>query len=161
VESIIRVGSAGALQENIKLYDLVLGQGACTDSAWANQFHLAGTFAPICSYELLTCAVEAAKENNARFHVGNLLSSDAFYGDQADVPTGLSANYGWKKMGVMAIEMEAAALYMNAARYGKRALCICTISDHILTGEETTAQERQNSFTTMMKVALDVAAKMG
>ena len=138
VENIIRVGSAGAIQENIHLYDLVIAQGACTDSNWASQYHLPGTFAPI----------------------GNVNSSDTFYGDHEGVPEGLDSVYGLKKMGVMALEMEAAALYMNAARYGKRALCICTISDHILTGELTTSEERQNSFTTMMKVALDVAVAM-
>ncbi len=88
------------------------------------------------------------------------MSSDAFYGDHVDVPEGLDANYGWRKMGVMAAEMEGAALYMNAARYGKNALCICTISDHILTGEATTAEERQNSFTQMMEIALETARKM-
>ena len=160
VENIIRVGSAGAIQENIRVYDLVLGQGACTDSNWAAQFHLPGTYAPIASWELLTEAVKAAEANGARYHVGNINSSDVFYGDHAGVPEGRDSVYGLKKMGVMALEMEGAALYMNAARYGKRALCICTISDHILTGEETTALERQNSFTTMMKVALDVAAAM-
>ena len=160
VENIIRVGSAGAIQENINLYDLVIAQGACTDSNWANQFHLPGTFAPIASYELLSAAVEAAKENNAVYHVGNVNSSDAFYGDHVGVPEGLDEVYALKKMGVMALEMEGAALYMNAARYGKRGLCICTISDHVLRGEETTPEERQTAFTTMMKVALDVAVKM-
>lgn len=104
--------------------------------------------------------MEAAKENGAVYHVGNVNSSDVFYGDHVGVPEGLDSVYGLKKMGVMALEMEAAALYMNAARYGKRALCICTISDHILTGEETTSAERQTAFTTMMKVALDVAVRM-
>ena len=160
VENIIRVGSAGAIQEHIHLYDLVIAQGACTDSAWARQFHLPGTFAPIASWELLQEAVKAASANGARYHVGNVNSSDTFYGDHVGVPEGLDSLYGLKKMGVMALEMEAAALYMNAARYGKRGLCICTISDHILTGEETTSEERQNSFTTMMKVALDVAVAM-
>ncbi len=160
VENIIRVGSAGAIQENIHLYDLVLAQGACTDSNFAAQFHLPGTFAPIASYELLSAAVEAAKAAGAVYHVGNVNSSDVFYGDHEGVPTGLDSVYGLKKMGVMALEMEAAALYMNAARYGKRALCICTISDHILTGEETTSDERQTAFTTMMRVALDVAVAM-
>ena len=160
VENIIRVGSAGAIQENIKLYDLVLGQGACTDSNWASQYHLPGTFAPIASWELLSEAVKACEANGGRYHVGNINSSDTFYGDHGGVPEGLDSVYGLKKMGVMALEMEAAALYMNAARYGKRALCICTISDHILTGEETTSEERQTAFTTMMKVALDVAAAM-
>ena len=160
VENIIRVGSAGAIQENIDLYDLVLAQGACTDSNWASQFHLPGTFAPIADFQLLSEAVKAAENIGATYHVGNVNSSDVFYGDHVGVPEGLGSVYGLKKMGVMALEMEAAALYMNAARYGKRALCICTISDHILTGEETTAQQRQVAFTDMMKVALDVAVAM-
>ncbi|MBO5954096.1 MAG: purine-nucleoside phosphorylase [Oscillospiraceae bacterium] len=160
VENIIRVGSAGAIQEHIHLYDIVLAQGACTDSAWANQFHLPGTFAPIASYELLREAVKACEENGAVYHVGNVNSSDVFYGDHAGVPEGMTSLYGLKKMGVLALEMEAAALYMNAARYGKRGLCICTVSDHVLTGELTTAEERQKYFTTMMKVALDVAVAM-
>ena len=116
VENIIRVGSAGSIQEHIKLYDLVIAQGACTDSNFANQFHLPGTFAPIASYELLTAAVDSAKELGARYHVGNVNSSDVFYGDHDLVPEGLDGLYGLKKMGVMALEMEAAALYMNAAR---------------------------------------------
>ena len=163
VENIIRVGSAGSIQDNINLYDLVIAQGACTDSAWANQFHLPGTFAPIASiasWELLTEAVKAAEANGANYHVGNVNSSDVVYGDHAGGPEGLDSVYGLKKMGVMALEMEAAALYMNAARYGKRGLCICTISDHVLKGVETTAEERQTAFTTMMKVALDVAVAM-
>ena len=160
VENIIRVGSAGAIQPNINLYDLVIAQGACTDSNFAAQFHFPGTFAPIADFELLSAAVQAAKENGAVYHVGNVNSSDVFYGDHAEVPAGLDTIYNQRKMGVMALEMEAAALYMNAARYGKRGLCICTISDHILKGVETTAEERQNSFTTMMKVALDVAVAM-
>ncbi len=160
VENIIRIGSAGSIQENINLYDLVIAQGACTDSNFASQFHLPGTFAPIASYELLRAAIQAAEDAGAVYHVGNVNSSDVFYGDHAGVPEGLDSVYGLKKMGVMALEMEAAALYMNAARYGKRALCICTISDHVLKGVETTSQERQTAFTTMMKVALDVAVAM-
>lgn len=160
VENIIRVGSAGAIQENIDLYDLVLAQGACTDSNWASQFHLPGTFAPIADFQLLSEAVKAAENLGATYHVGNVNSSDVFYGDHVGVPEGLDSVYGLKKMGVMALEMEAAALYMNAARYGKRALCICTISDHVLKGTETTSQERQTAFTTMMRVALDVAVAM-
>ena len=160
VENIIRVGSAGAIQENIDLYDLVLAHGACTDSNWAAQFHLPGTFAPIADFQLLSEAVKAAENIGATYHVGNVNSSDVFYGDHVGVPEGLGSVYGLKKMGVMALEMEAAALYMNAARYGKRALCICTISDHVLKGTETTSQERQTAFTTMMRVALDVAVAM-
>ncbi|MBQ8622032.1 MAG: purine-nucleoside phosphorylase [Oscillospiraceae bacterium] len=160
VDNIIRVGSAGAIQENIHLYDLVIAQGACTDSNYASQFHLPGTYAPIASWELLSEAVKAAQANGAVYHVGNVNSSDVFYGDHVGVPEGLGSVYGLKKMGVMALEMEAAALYMNAARSGKRGLCICTISDHVLTGQETTSDERQTAFTTMMKVALDVAVAM-
>ncbi len=160
VENIIRVGSAGSIQEHINLYDLVIAQGACTDSNIAHQFHIPGTFAPIASWELLTEAVKAAENHGATYHVGNVNSSDIFYGDHEGVPEGLDSVYALKKMGVMALEMEAAALYMNAARYGKRALCICTISDHVLKGVVTTSEERQTAFTAMMKVALDVAVAM-
>ena len=154
VQTILRVGSAGALQPYVKIRDIVLGQGACTDSRWASQYGLAGDFAPICSFEVLKTCVETAETMNLPFHVGNLLSSDCFYGDDA------TANDGWRKMGVMAIEMEAAALYMNAARCGRQALAICTVSDHILTGEATTAMERQESFTQMMELALETAGKL-
>ena len=160
VENIIRVGSAGSIQDHINLYDIVLAQGACTDSNFAHQFHLEGNFAPIASYELLSEAVKACENHKANYPVGNVNSSDVFYGDHEGVPEGLGNVYGLKKMGVMALEMEAAALYMNAARAGKRGLCICTISDHVLKGVETTAAERQTAFTTMMKVALDVAVAM-
>jgi purine-nucleoside phosphorylase len=154
VQNILRIGSAGAIQPHIKLRDIVIGQGACTDSRWATQYNLAGDFAPICSYEMLTTCVETAKEQGLRFHVGNLLSSDRFYGDDS------TANAGWQKMGVMAIEMEAAALYMNAARCGKNALAICAVSDHVLTGENTTAEERQNTFSQMMELGLETARKL-
>ena len=160
VENIIRVGSAGSIQDHINLYDIVIAQGACTDSAWANQFHLPGTFAPIASYELLSEAVKACQNIGATYHVGNVNSSDYFYGDHVGVPEGLGSVYGLQKMGVMALEMEAAALYMNAARYGKRGLCICTISDHVLKGAVTTPEERQCAFTQMMEVALEVAVAM-
>ena len=160
VENIIRVGSAGSIQDHINLYDIVIAQGACTDSNFAHQFHIPGTFAPIGSFELISAAVEASRELGATYHVGNVNSSDVFYGDHELVPEGLDALYALKKMGVMALEMEAAALYMNAARYGKRALCICTISDHIIKGVETTSEERQTAFTQMMKIALEVAVKM-
>ena len=139
---------------------VVAAQAACTNSNYMAQFGMPGTFAPIASWELLREAVKAAEENGAHYHVGNLNSSDVFYGDHVGVPEGLDSVYGLQKMGVLALEMEAAALYMNAARYGKRALAICTISDSIVTGEETTSEERQTAFTTMMRVALDVAAAM-
>lgn len=154
VQNIMRIGSAGSIHPDIHVRDIVVGQGACTDSRWASQYGLAGTFAPICSYEMLRTCDDAAREQGLRIHVGNLLSSDRFYGDDP------AANDGWRKMGVMAIEMEAAALYMNAARCGKNALAICTISDHILTGEATTAQERQTTFTQMMELALETAVRL-
>ena len=157
VENIIRIGSAGSIQENVHLYDLVFAQGACTDSNFAKNFHVPGTFAPIASFELLSAAVEAARKHGAAYHVGNVNSSDIFYIDDADMPESMTRIHNLQKMGVMALEMESAALYMNAARYGKRALCICTISDHVLTGESTDAQERQTAFTAMMEVALDTA----
>ncbi len=154
VDNIIRIGSAGSINMNIRVRDLVFGMGACTNSAYATQYGLPGTFAPIASYKLLSTAVDVAKELSLPYHVGNLLSSDTFYNDNE------TATEKWAKMDVMAIEMEAAALYMNAARLRKNALAICTISDHILTGEETTAEERQNTFTAMMETALEVAYRV-
>ncbi len=156
VKTIIRVGSAGALNPDIKVRDIVLGQGACTNSAYASQYGLPGSYAPIASYNVLRTCADIATEMGVPFHVGNLLSSDTFYADN-----GTEANAAWTKMGVMAIEMEAAALYMNAARCGKQALAMCTISDHIVTGEATTAEERQNSFTQMMELALKTAKALG
>ena len=153
VENILRVGSAGAISEKLKVRDIVLGQGACTNSAFGEQFGFRGHFAPIADFSLLRSAAEIAEERSLRYAVGNLLSSDTFYDDDAE------ASSRWMKLGVLAIEMEAAALYYNAARAGKKALAICTISDHILTGEETTAEERQISFTQMMELALEVAVR--
>ncbi len=151
VDNIIRIGSAGAMNENIKVRDVVMGMGACTNSNYASQYNLPGTFAPICSFELLEKCTETAKDLGIKYHVGNLLSSDTFYGGDSAV---------WAKMGVMAVEMEAAALYMNAASCGKNALAICTVSDHLLTGEATSAEERQNSFTEMMALALKTVEKL-
>lgn len=157
VENIMRVGSAGAFQPQVHVRDIVLASGACTDSNFAHQYHLNGTFAPIASFELLEAAAQACRQVGAQYHVGNLLSSDNFYGDEAGVPEALEDVACWRKMGVLACEMEAAALYMTAARWGKRALTICTISDHLLTGEALPAQERQTSFREMMEVALRTA----
>ena len=153
VENILRIGSAGAMQEGIKVRDIVIGQGACTNSNFVSQYGISGNYAPIADYKLMTLAVAECEKLGARYHVGNILSSDTFYSDDT------AATPAWMKMGVMAVEMEAAGLYMNAARAGKRALAICTISDHLLTGEVTTAEERQNSFTQMMEAALDVAVE--
>ncbi|MCI7792556.1 MAG: purine-nucleoside phosphorylase [Lachnospiraceae bacterium] len=155
VENIMRVGSTGALQEQVKVRDIVFGMGACTNSNYASQFGLAGTFAPIASYPLMKEAISQAEKLGASYHVGNVLSSDSFYTDN-----GKTANENWQKMGVLCIEMEAAALYMNAARAGKNALAILTVSDHMITGEETTAEERQTSFTQMMEIALNTAVSL-
>lgn len=152
VKNLIRIGSAGAIQEDLKLHDVVIGMGSCTDSNFASQFNLPGTFAPISSYELLEKAVNSARDLNVNVKVGNILSSDVFYGEE-----GLDGLKKWQKMGVLAVEMESAGLYMNAARAGVNALCILTISDCPFTGEVTTAEERQNAFTNMMKVALELA----
>ncbi len=154
VENIIRIGSAGAINTDVHVRDIVVGMGACTNSNFASQYKLPGTFAPICSYSLLEKITENCKSHGARYHVGNILSSDTFY--NADE----TATERWAKMGVMAIEMEAAALYMNAALLGKNAIAICTISDHILTGEELSADERQTSFGQMMEIALDTAISL-
>jgi len=160
VENIIRIGSAGAMQKHIRLRDIVLGQGACTDSAMARDFRLRGTFSSIASFDLLRIAVEEAEKMGLRFHVGNLLSSDTFYHDEEGVREEETALSLWSKMGVMAVEMEACALYMNAARLGKKALAICTVSDHLITGEETSSDERQNSFTDMMRLALNASLRV-
>ncbi len=161
VENIIRVGSAGAINTDVHVRDIVIAQGACTNSAFASQFRLNGTFAPISSYELLRCAADTAEELKLNYHVGNILSSDTFYNDDDGIPDAMTSTLPWAKMGVLAVEMEAAGLYMTAARYGKRALAICTVSDHIVTGEATTSDERQTSFTDMMTLALEVAVKQG
>lgn len=154
VDNIIRVGSAGSLQPHIHIRDVVFGQGACLNGNFADQYHLPGQMTPIADYTLLKTAIEQAEKLGVRYHVGNLLSSDIFYND--DPADGLK----WAKMGVMAVEMEAAALYLNASRAGKRGLALCTISDSLVTHELTTAEERQNSFTQMMEIALDTAVEM-
>ena len=151
VENIMRIGSTGSIQEKVKVRDIVIGMGACTNSNYASQYQLTGTFAPIASYPLMREAIAQAEKAGASYHVGNILSSDTFYSDNK------TENESWKKMGVLCIEMEAAALYMNAARCGKNALAILTVSDSLVTGEETTAEERQNSFTQMMEIALNTA----
>lgn len=148
VDQIIRIGSAGGISDKVKVRDLVIGMGASTNSNFASQYKLPGTFAPIADFGLLRKAVEIAEEKNIPVAVGNILSSDTFYTDDE------TANDQWKKMQILCVEMEAAALYMNAARAGKKALCILTISDHLYTGEALSAEERQTSFHEMMEVAL-------
>ncbi len=151
VETIIRVGSAGAISPELHLRDVVFGMGACTNSSYARQYRLPGDFAPIADYETLQNAVKAAESLGVKPFIGNLLSSDTFYDDANSLAD-------WQKMGVLAIEMECAALYMNAARAGKKALAICTISDCPLAGgEECTALEREQTFNKMIEIALEAA----
>ena len=154
VENIMRIGSAGAMSEDVHVRDIVIGMGACTNSNFGDQYKLSGTFAPIASYTMMRTAIESAEAVGARYHVGNLLSSDTFYSDDEN------ANAGWMKMGVLAVEMEAAGLYMTAARLKKNALAICTISDSLITGEALPPLERQNTFTQMMEIALRTAVKL-
>lgn len=151
VENIIRIGSAGGLSDDVKVHDIVIGMGASTNSNYASQYKLPGTLAPLADFGLLRRAVETAEREGIKVVVGNMLSSDTFYTDSA------SDNDLWKKMNILAVEMESAALYMNAARLGKKALAIFTISDHLYTGESLSAKERQESFNDMMKIALEMA----
>jgi len=155
VENIIRIGSAGSIQNGINLMDVVIAQGACTNSNYIDAFGLPGKFCPIADFDLMCAAVESAKEMDATVRVGNILSCDNFY-----APQGIDINSPWIKMGVMAVEMESAGLYANAALAGKRALCICTISDNILKGEGLGADERRTAFARMIEIALNTAVKM-
>ena len=150
VENIIRIGSAGAISPVLKLRDIVIGMSARYNSIYADQFGQPGTYAPTASYSLLKKATDAADALGIPVTVGNILSNDLFYDDA-------QSTLAWQKMGVLAVEMESAALYMNAARAGKNALCICTISDSLVTHEECSAEERQSTFTQMMRLALEIA----
>lgn len=149
VQTIIRVGSAGSINHDLHVGDLVLAMGACTNSNYAAQFELPGTVSPIASYRLLSEAVKACENFKYRYKVGNVLSSDTFYSEHPH-------NDRWQQVGVLAVEMEATALYLNAMRANKEALTICTVSDHLLTGEVTTSEERQKNFTNMMDVAFAI-----
>ena len=151
VDAIIRVGSCGSFSKDLHVRDIIVAQGACTNGNYASQYNLPGTFCPIADFDLVRRAAEECEKLGVNYRVGNILSSDMFYDD---------ANSGmqWAKMGVLGVEMESAALYCNAARAGKKALCICTVSDSFIYPEEnTTAEERQNSFTKMMEIALSLA----
>lgn len=150
VNRIIRIGSSGAIRLGIELGDIVVAMGACTDSAYASQYNLPGTFAPIASFSLLERCVKTAKDKNLHLHVGNVLSSDVFYSDNQ------KAWQMWADMGVLSIEMESMGLYCNAAKAGKEALCITTVSDQILTGEKASAEQRQFGFSSMIELALDM-----
>ncbi len=152
VNNIIRIGTAGGLAPDVRLRDLVIGMGACTDSNYAAQFRMPGTLAPIADFGLLRKAVESAERLGYDYKVGNVLSSDVFYNDDETV------NERWASMGVLAVEMESVALYLNAIRARKHALCLLTVSDLPLSGEGLPAEDRQTSFTQMMEVALEVAA---
>lgn len=153
VESIIRVGSVGGIADGIRLRDIIIAQGASTTTNFAVQYGLEGTFAPLASYPLMKAAIEEAERIGVRYAVGNVLSSDIFYNANPE------ASKKWRAMGVLGVEMEAAALYMNAAFAGKSALAICTVSDHLFTGESLDAAQRQSSFTDMMEIALNVAIR--
>ncbi len=150
VDTIIRIGTCGGLAPQVDLRDIVIGQAACTDSNFADQYKLPGTFSPIADFALVRRAAEVAEQLGADYHVGNLLSTDVFYSDRA-------ASQAWANMGVLAVEMEATALYLNAIAAGKRALGIMTVSDLVLRDGILSAEERQNSFTQMMEIALETA----
>lgn len=151
VKNLIRVGSCGSFQPHVKVRDLVFGMAASTNSNYALQYNLPGTIAPTASWKLLSRAIAVAGEKGIKPHVGNIYSSDIFYDDNPD------SWKQWAKMGLLAVEMEAAALYLNAARAGVDALCILTVSDSLVTHEATTAEERQTTFTQMMEIALELA----
>lgn len=151
VESIIRIGSAGGISDDVQLRDILVAMSSCTDSNYAAQFHLPGTYAPTASYPLLERTVETAKRLKIPVKVGAVLSSDLFYD---------SSLAEWKRMGVLGVEMESAALYMNAAAAGKNALCIATVSDCPLKNQFLPAKEREETFTQMMEIALETAVSL-
>lgn len=153
VDNIIRTGTAGAISDNVSLRDIIIAMSASTNSAYASQYNLPGTYAPTASWELLSQAVKVTENKGVNFHVGNIFSSDTFYDDAGSLAQ-------WQKMGVLGIEMETAALYMNASRAGKNALCILTVSDCPLKNLSTTAEERQSGFRNMMEIALETAVSI-
>ena len=152
VKNIIRVGTAGGLREDVKVKDIIMGMACMTNSNWAAQYEINAVIPPVCSYDLLKKAEAAAADLGVKPHIGTIFSSDVFYDSTRDYDK-------WRSMGVLGVEMEAAALYMQAAKAGKDALCICTVSDHMVTGESCSSEERQNSFTTMMEIALETAIR--
>lgn len=154
VKQIIRIGSIGGIAEHVHVRDIILAIGAATNSNYASQYRLSGVFAPTADYELLKTAEETAKELHIHALVGNVLTSDIFYCEDKD------ANIAWRNMGILGVEMETAGLYLNAARLGKKALALFTVSDHVYTTESLSAQERQDSFHDMIRIALETAYKM-
>lgn len=157
VDNIIRIGSCGAVKQGIEVMDIVLAMGACTNSAFVKSFSLPGDFAPIADYDLLRLCKNQADNMGLKAHVGNVFSSDTFYNDEDSNSENKSSRFIWAKMGVLAVEMESAALYMNAARAGKRALSVLTVSDSLITGESLSSNERQSSFSNMITLALKTA----
>ncbi|HOE58044.1 MAG TPA: purine-nucleoside phosphorylase [Bacillota bacterium] len=151
VKNLIRVGSCGSYTKDLKLYDIILAMGACTNSSYSNQYKLPGTFSAIASWDLLYKAKQSAEKQNIDVKVGNILTSDVFYTPDAD------EYKKWAGMNVIAVEMETYALYCNAANAGVNALTILTVSDSIATGEKTTPEEREKGFTNMMGIALELA----
>ncbi len=149
VRQIIRVGTAGSIQKGINIGDIILAQGACTDSNYLHQYGLPGTYAPIADFDLLSRAVDKCKEMGVDYQVGNVLSSDIFYDDNKEW-------HQWQKMGILALEMESAALYANAARAEKKALALFTVSDNLIEAKAATAEQRQQAFTDMMEVAFSL-----
>ena len=152
VENIIRVGSAGAIADNVNIGDIIIGMGASTNSNYIQNFKFPGVFSPLASYPLMKEAITQCDIANVKYHVGNIFSSDVFYAEDENV------NNKFAEMGILAVEMEASALYANAARYNKNALAICTVSDHIIKKEGLSAEERQNGFSDMIKIALETAS---
>ena len=154
VENIMRIGSVGAMSERVRVRDIIIGMGTSTTTNFAVQYGLEGTFAPIADYKMMKTAIEEAEKIGARYAVGNLLSSDIFYNANPE------AQKKWQALGILGVEMEAAALYMNAAYAKKNALAICTVSDHLITGESLDSDARQSSFTEMMEIALNTAIRL-
>lgn len=152
VKNLIRVGTCGGLSKNVKVYDIILAMGSCTDSNYPHYFGISGSVSAIPSWNLLNISYHIAKEKKLSLHVGNVLSSDIFYREYS--------MSNWIELGVIAVEMESAALYINAARYKANALCILTVSDHVVTHETTTAEERQNSFNSMIELALETSKEI-
>ncbi len=152
VNSIIRIGSAGAISDKVDIGDIVIGMGACTDSVYAENFGIKGGYCPIADFELLNPAVNTAKEKSIKTAVGNIITTEIFYNQTSYEP--------WSNLGVLAVEMETAALYINAAKAGKKALAMYTVSDNVLTGEGISAEEREKSFVSMIELALCTALKI-
>ncbi|MBU0278324.1 MULTISPECIES: purine-nucleoside phosphorylase [unclassified Gemella] len=151
VKNLIRIGTCGSLQENVKIYDIILGMASSTTTNFTDQYRLPGQLSLHSSFDLLSKAHNIAKEKDVNVHVGNILSSDVFYNADPD------AMKNWMKMGLLGVEMESTALYATAMAAGVNALTILTVSDSLVTGEETTPEERQTAFTKMMEIALELA----